>query len=71
MMVLCVDPEYRGRGISELLVLKTLDYGVHVRGYTTAELGWTYKDNTNVNHIIERVGGRPYKTYSLYELKTH
>lgn len=66
MMVLCVDPAYRRRGISELLVLKTLDYGLQ-RGYINAELGWTYKDNDNVNNIIKRVGGIPYKTYSIYE----
>lgn len=66
MMVLCVDPDYRRRGISELLVLKTLDHAIQ-RGYVSAELGWTYKDNNNVNNIIKRVGGIPYKTYSIYE----
>ncbi|MDO4575198.1 MAG: hypothetical protein Q4D98_08295 [Planctomycetia bacterium] len=70
VMVLCVDPRYRYRGISELLVLKTLDYGRNTCGYSGAELGWTYKDNDSVNHIIERVGGLPYKTYCMYECGT-
>lgn len=66
MMVLCVDPEYRRRGISELLVLKTIQYGLKI-GCRGAELGWTYRDNLPVNHIIESCGGQPYKEYGIYE----
>ncbi|MDO4570399.1 MAG: GNAT family N-acetyltransferase [Planctomycetia bacterium] len=67
MMVLCVHPNYRRRGISERLILRTLEYGLRERGYTHAELGWTYRDNHAVNRIIERCGAIPYKTYHLYE----
>ncbi len=66
MMVLCVDPNYRRRGISELLVIKTLQYGLEA-GYENGELSWTYRDNTAVNTIIERCGGFPYKEYGMYE----
>jgi len=67
MLVLDVVQEYRRRGIAELLILRTLDYGKHVLGYTGAELSWTLDDNRLVNRTIEAVGGRKYKTYRIYE----
>jgi GNAT superfamily N-acetyltransferase len=67
MVVLDVLTEYRRRGIAELLILNTLDYGKNVIGYTGAELSWTQEDNQSVNHTIEAVGARRYKTYRLYE----
>ena len=45
MVVLDVLKEYRRRGIAEMLILHTLDYGKNVLGYTGAELGWTLEDN--------------------------
>jgi GNAT superfamily N-acetyltransferase len=67
MAVLDVLKEYRRRGVAELLILRTLDYGKNVVGYTAAELGWTLEDNVAVNNTIEAVGGRRYKTYRVYE----
>jgi GNAT superfamily N-acetyltransferase len=66
MVVLDVLEKYRRRGIAEMLILHTLDYGKNVLGYTGAELGWTQEDNEAVNRTIEAVGGRRYKTYRLY-----
>jgi GNAT superfamily N-acetyltransferase len=60
---------YRRRGIAELLILKTLDYGKNVIGYTGAELGWTLEDNRSVNRTVEAVGAKHYKTYRIYEKK--
>jgi GNAT superfamily N-acetyltransferase len=67
MVVLDVLKEYRRRGVAEMLILKTLDYGKNVLGYTGAELSWTYDHNDPVNRTIEAVGGRRYKTYRLYQ----
>ncbi len=67
MVVLDVLKEYRRRGIAELLILRTLDYGKNVLDYTGAELGWTLEDNVAVNRTIEAVGGRRYKTYRVYQ----
>lgn len=67
MMVLCILEEYRRRGISEMLILRTIDYGKNVLHYTAAELGWTFADNEKVNNIIKRVGGIPYKTYQIFQ----
>jgi GNAT superfamily N-acetyltransferase len=58
---------YRNRGIAELLILKTLDYGKNVLHYSGAELGWTLEDNSPINHTISVVGGQRYKTFRLYE----
>ena len=66
MLVLDVLEEYRRRGIAELLILRTLDYGKNVVGFTGAELGWTLEDNDLVNRAIEAVGGQRYKTYRVY-----
>jgi len=69
MMVLDVLKEYRRRGIAEMLILKTLDYGKNVIGYTGAELGWTQECNQAVNSTIEAVGAKRYKTFRIYEKK--
>lgn len=69
MLVLDVLAEHRRRGVAELLILKTLDYGKNVLKYTGAELSWTLEDNPSVNQAIEAVGGRKYKTYRIYEKK--
>jgi len=67
MVVLDVLKEYRRRGIAEMLILHTLDYGKNVLGYSGAELGWTFEDNILVNRTIEAVGGQRYKTYRVYQ----
>jgi GNAT superfamily N-acetyltransferase len=67
MVVLDVLNGYRRRGVAELLILHTLDYGKNVIGYTGAELGWTQEDNEAVNRTIESVGARRYKTYRVYQ----
>ena len=67
VVVLDVLKEYRRRGVAEMLILHTLDYGKNVLGYTGAELSWTLEDNDAVNRTIEAVGARRYKTYRIYE----
>ncbi len=67
LVTLGILEPYRRRGISELLILRTLDFGKNVLGYTGAELGWTLEDNYLINQTIEAVGGQQYKTYRLYE----
>jgi GNAT superfamily N-acetyltransferase len=67
LLALGVLDEFRRRGIAELLILRTFDYGAQVMGYTGAELSWTLEDNALVNHTIEAVGGRRYKTYRIFD----
>jgi hypothetical protein len=36
-------------------------------GVRDSELSWILARNTRVRHVIEMVGGVPYKTYRVYE----
>ena len=67
LMALGILEQYRRRGVVELLILRTLDYGKHQAKFTGAELSWTLEDNDLINRTIEAVGGRRYKTYRIYE----
>ena len=67
MAALVLLEAYRRRGVGELLILETLDYGKNTVGYTAAELSWTLDDNDLINRTVQRVGGRRYKTYRIYE----
>jgi len=67
MLTFGVVEGYRRRGISELMIVRTLDYGKNTVGYTGAELGWTLEDNDLINRTIEAVGAVRYKTYRIYQ----
>lgn len=67
LLTLGVLEGFRRRGITELLILRTLDYGKNIANYTGAELGWTLEDNELINRTILAVGGQRYKTYRIYE----
>jgi len=71
LAVLGVVPGYRRRGVAESLIQQTFDTGFGNLGYQGAELGWTLEDNVMVNRMIERVGGRRYKTYRIYRKEMH
>jgi hypothetical protein len=67
LMVLGILEPFRRRGVVELLILRTLDFGKNQAHFTGAELSWTLEDNDLINRTIEAVGGRRYKTYRIYE----
>lgn len=69
MMVLGVIEGVRRRGVAELLIMRTLNYGRNRLHYKAAELSWTLEDNHAINHTIEHVGGKRYKTYRIYSRK--
>lgn len=69
LIVLCVLPEYRRKGVAESLIIKTFDYGYYKMKYENAELGWTDENNDKISHVLERVGARRFKTYRVYEKK--
>jgi GNAT superfamily N-acetyltransferase len=66
MLVLDVLEQHRRRGVAEMLILRTLDYGKNVVGFTGAELGWTLEDNDLINRTVEAVGAHRYKIYRIY-----
>lgn len=67
LITLGVLPQFRNRGVAEMLILQTLDHGKNSIRYTGAELSWTLEDNRLINSTIEKVGARRYKTYRIYE----
>lgn len=67
LMVLCVLPEYRRKGVAESLILRTFDYGYYVKKYDNAELGWTDEYNDKISHVLERVGAKRFKRYRVYQ----
>src|SRR5262249_34687824 len=64
-LVLGILPEYRGRGLAELFILRTREVGQRL-GYRGAELGWTLEDNRLINRPIQKAGGQPYKKFRIY-----
>ena len=67
LIVLCVLPEYRRKGVAESLILRTFDYGYYKKKYDNAELGWTDENNDKISHVLERVGAKRFKRYRVYQ----
>ena len=64
--ILGVIPEYRRRGVSELLLIRTIDAALQ-RSFSAAEIGWVLEDNHRLFRQLERVGFDRHKTYRVYE----
>ena len=61
--------EYQGTPRGAALALGVIEVrSWHAQhGASEAELSWVVEDNRPTHEIIELVGGRPYKTYRVYE----
>ena len=66
VLILGLLEEWRGKGIDVLLYLALFRNGT-AAGMTEAEQSWILEDNHKMNAAIERLGGRIYRTYRLYE----
>ena len=66
LMIMGMVEEYRGRGADAIFYLETAKEALK-RGYKTMEASWILESNTMMNQIIERLGGRKYRTYRIYE----
>ena len=64
---LAILPGHRRRGVAELLIYHTLDFGKRILGLSEGELSWTLEDNFEINNVLEAVGARRYKLYRIYE----
>ncbi len=64
---LAILPGYRRRGVAELLIYHTLEFGKRILGLSEGELSWTLEDNYEINRVLEAVGARRYKLYRLYQ----
>lgn len=66
LVLMGVVAEYRGRGIDAVFYVETARVA-RAKGYKRIEGSWILETNTMMNRIIERLGGRRYKTYRIYE----
>ena len=70
LLLLGVKEEYRASHrygtLAAALYVEVARRGA-ARGYLGGELSWTLEDNVMINRGIERMGGRKYKTYRVYE----
>ncbi len=57
---------FRRRGITELLILDTIQNAVRT-GMPRCEMGWTLEDNDLINRAIESLGGYRIRRYRIYE----
>lgn len=67
VVTLGVLEEFRGKGIDALLYLQIIRNGA-ARGVTLAEQSWVLEDNEKMRSPIERLGGRAYRRYRLYDV---
>ena len=65
VMLLGVKLAFQRKGIESLLYIESVKKGVG-KGYLSAECSWILESNPLMQHGIEAMGGRRYKTYRLY-----
>jgi GNAT superfamily N-acetyltransferase len=66
IMLLGVKPAFQKRGIEGLLYIETFKRGT-AKGYPRGECSWILENNLLMQHGIEAMGGKRYKTYRIYE----
>lgn len=54
-------------GLAPFLVIDALRKGLQAKGVRQVELSWILEDNKPMRHVIEALGGLPYKTYRVYD----
>lgn len=65
VLVLCVDPKYRGRGIESLLISKCRQRIIEAP-YPTSEFSMVLENNYQMRRILERIGFKLCKRYRIY-----
>ena len=55
-----------GSALAIAMIERVRNYHI-ARGVEECEMSWILEDNHRMRHIIEELGGRPYKTYRIYE----
>jgi len=66
LLIMGVVPEHRTLGIDALFYVETARAALR-KGYEFCEMSWILESNDMMNRIIERLGGKIYKTYRIYE----
>ena len=67
VMLLGVAHAFRKKGIEGFLYVETFKRGIQ-KGYYRAECSWILESNPLMQHGLEAMGGKRYKTYRVYEI---
>ncbi|HET7322432.1 MAG TPA: hypothetical protein VFI96_08070, partial [Longimicrobiaceae bacterium] len=66
IITLGFKPAYQHAGLGAAFYLRTWQVGM-ARGYHHGEASWILEDNVDMVRPLERMGGRAYKRYRIYE----
>lgn len=66
VVTLGVKEKYRNRGLEAVMLTEGFKTGFKV-GFRDAEASWILEDNEMMCRLMQVFGGKPYKTYRLYE----
>jgi len=66
VMLLGVKHAFQKKGIEGFLYIETFKRGIR-KGYYSAECSWVLESNPLMQHGLEAMGGKRYKTYRIYE----
>jgi hypothetical protein len=66
VMLLGVKQAFQKKGVEGVLYLETFKRGIK-KGYPQAECSWVLENNPLMQHGLEAMGGKRYKTYRIYE----
>jgi len=67
VMLLGVKRSFHKKGVEGLLYAETFKRGIK-KGYLQAECSWILENNPLMQHGLEAMGGKRYKTYRIYEM---
>jgi len=65
-----VRQEYQNSRLGMALaytLIDTVRIALITKGVYEVEMSWILEDNANMRHILESIGGEPYKRYRIYE----
>jgi len=66
VITLGVKEKYRAKGLESAMLIEGLRVGRDA-GVRESEASWILEDNVMMCRVLEAIGGRPYKTYRIYE----
>ena len=66
VLLMGVDPAFRGRGVDVAFYYLTYKRGVEA-GYRWAEFSWILEDNRLMNDAALGIGAKPYKKWRIWE----
>ncbi len=67
VMLLGVKQSFQKKGVEGILYLETFKRGIK-KGLYQAECSWILESNPLMQHGLEEMGGKRYKTYRIYEM---